>query len=107
MVIYNHAVHALFLEPGQLFNGGSAAVQRQQQVWGVLGTAEAEMETQMGRLADSVRQMDPAQWAELNQLPPTMQSRWLDIRAEEVKAGKPHAAFNSTKEYQNSPFYGI
>lgn len=53
------------------------------------------------------RQMDPAQWAELNQLPPTMQSRWLDIRAEEVKAGKPHAAFNSTKEYQNSPFYGI
>lgn len=35
--------------------------ERQQQVWGVLDTAEAEMETQLSRLAQSVRQMEEPQ----------------------------------------------
>lgn len=56
------------LMEGYLRALGETDPQRQQQVWGVLGTAEAEMETQMGRLADSVRQMDPVQ-ARVSRLP--------------------------------------
>lgn len=56
------------LMEGYLRALGETDPQRQQQVWGVLATAEAEIETQMGRLADSVQQMDPAQ-ARVSRLP--------------------------------------
>jgi hypothetical protein len=56
------------LMEGYLRALGEADPQRQQQVWGVLDTAEAEIDTQMARLAESVRQMDPVQ-ARISRLP--------------------------------------
>ncbi len=56
------------LMEGYLRALGETDPQRQQQVWGVLATAEAEIETQMGRLADSVQQMEPNQ-ARVSRLP--------------------------------------
>lgn len=56
------------LMDGYLRALGETDPQRQQQVWGVLDTAEAEIDTQMARLADSVRQMDPVQ-ARISRLP--------------------------------------
>ncbi|MDP3521364.1 MAG: hypothetical protein Q8S02_12160 [Hydrogenophaga sp.] len=56
------------LMEGYLRALGETDPQRQQQVWGVLATAEAEIETQMGRLAESVRAIDPAQ-ARISRLP--------------------------------------
>lgn len=56
------------LMEGYLRALGENDPQRQQQVWGVLATAEAEIETQMDRLAESVRAMDPAQ-ARISRLP--------------------------------------
>lgn len=47
---------------------GETDPQRQQQVWGVLETAEAEIETQLVRLAESVRHMDEAA-ARISRLP--------------------------------------
>jgi len=56
------------LMEGYLRALGETDPQRQQQVWGVLATAEAEIETQMDRLAESVRAIDPAQ-ARISRLP--------------------------------------
>ena len=56
------------LMEGYLRALGEADPQRQQQVWGELDTAEAEIDTQMARLAESVRQMDPVQ-ARISRLP--------------------------------------
>lgn len=56
------------LMEGYLRALGETDPQRQQQVWGVLETAEAEIDTQMARLADSVRAMDPVQ-ARISRLP--------------------------------------
>lgn len=56
------------LMDGYLRALGESDPQRQHQVWGVLDTAEAEIDTQMARLADSVRQMDPVQ-ARVSRLP--------------------------------------
>ncbi len=52
------------------------------------------------------RQMDDAQWAELNALPPATQNRWLDQRASELNSGKPRAGFDKTKDYGKNAFYG-
>jgi len=60
---------------------GETDPQRQQQVWGVLETAEAEIETQLGRLAESVRQMDEAQ-ARVSRLPiavPVVDQWWPQV----------------------------
>lgn len=37
---------------------------------------------------DVFKQMDPIQWAELNNLPPHGQATWLNRRAEEIRRGK-------------------
>lgn len=56
------------LMEGYLRALGESDAQRQQQVWGVLETAEAETEVQMGRLAESVRSM-PATQARISRVP--------------------------------------
>lgn len=66
------------LMDGYLRALGENDPQRQQQVWGVLATAEAEVDTQLGRLVDSVRQMDAAQ-ARICRLPfavPAIEQWW-------------------------------
>lgn len=56
------------LMDGYLRALGETDTERRQQVWGALANAEEELETQMGRLAESVRQMDEGQ-ARISRLP--------------------------------------
>jgi hypothetical protein len=74
------------LMDGYLRALGETDPQRQQQVWGVLATAEAEVETQMARLADSVQQMDPAQ-ARVSRLPMAVPliDQWWSQRCFDVR----------------------
>ncbi len=66
------------LMEGYLRALGETDTERQHQVWGVLETAEAEVETQMKRLAESVGHMDEAQ-ARISRLPvavPQLEQWW-------------------------------
>lgn len=49
------------------------------------------------------RQMDPAQWQELNSLPPQAQQGWLEQRRQELATGRPHARYDATRNFGTDP----
>jgi len=49
------------------------------------------------------RQMDPAQWQELNSLPPQAQQGWLEQRRREIETGQPHQRYDATRNFGTDP----